>query len=95
MSYKLGRFWPVWPVTILLLLLMVLMTVFTNAVDNRNKLLMLHITVTVFAAGAVLLIADRFKSDIAGNILPEVISRFPGCRPDDLHRSEMFVFLDI
>ena len=64
MGRKIARFWPVWPVSIMLLLLMVLMTVFSRTVDNRNKLFMINITLTVFSIFAVMLISERFRSDM-------------------------------
>ena len=65
MNNKLRRFWPVWPIVIMLIALMILMTVFPLTIDNRNKVILMDVTVTVFAIGAVLLVSDRLKSDIA------------------------------
>ncbi len=84
MNNKLSRFWPVWPVTIVLILLMAIMTLFTLIVDNTNKLLFIHMTLTVFAAGVVLLVGDRVRAD-TGDFMRRLAGMLPPSQSNKLN----------
>ncbi|MBQ6796945.1 MAG: DHH family phosphoesterase, partial [Clostridia bacterium] len=63
---KLKKFWIVSPVIIGLVAIVVIMAVFTATVENRNKLLLVHATVAVFAIAATLLINDYTNKSVFG-----------------------------
>lgn len=58
------RFWPVTMYIVGLVALMIIMTVFSGAIEDRTKLVIIHFTITLFAATAAFLLNEKLRGDV-------------------------------